>query len=328
MAKKFKNEKRTACLRNFTTKVKTRYILLDRKKCPIKNIDKRVKSINDTANLIIQDLNILIHDRQLPYISLGIQSKNSFSKRARAFIHDDQISADYEKDLCAKIFQEEELSHILEILVSYGFKKIVISKRGCDAESIIDYHLLNAVITDIVLDIVMFNSYSFLKSMKTKEKREFSQQKYKFFVDNQLHCLYDYKNEKPLYYSLAFSARKDDFTFDHEYYISLWDKFIDAYYGNKKHIEKSVKEQFSQHVDKGELPKSVHRKFANYPKGAYLLLRTNKDRTEKIHPQLYNLFGIKKFRKGKLKIVPIADFEKYKPLLLNLDVSAFKIVIQ
>lgn len=328
MAKNFKNEIRDSCLRNFTTKVKTRYILIDRKKCPIKNIDKRVKTINDIAHLLIQDLNLLINDRQLPYISLEIQSKNSFSKRARAFIHDDQISADYEKDLCNKIVQDEELSHIIEILVANGFKKIVISKIGCDAEIIIDYHFLDAVITDIVLDIIMFNSYSFLKAMTIKEKREFSQQKYKFFVDNKLPCLYDYKNEKPLYYSLAFSARRDSSTIDLEYYISLWDKFIETYYCDKKHIEKSVKEQLSQHIDKGELPKSVHRKFDNYSQGAYLLLRTNKDRTEKIHPQLYNLFGIKKFRKGKLRIVPISDFEKYKPLLKNLDVSAFKIVIQ
>jgi len=328
MAKKFKKEIRDAYFRNFTTKVKTRYILLDRKKCSIKNIDKRIKYINDAANLIIQDLNLAIHDRQLPYISLEIQSKNSFSKRTRAFIHDDQIAIDYEKDLSAKIVQEDELSHILEILVAYGFKKIIISKLGCDAEIVIDYHFLDAVITDIVLDIIMFNSYSFLKSMPIKEKREFSQQKYKFFVDNKLPCIYDCKNEKPLYYSLAFSARTDSSTFDLKYYISLWDKFIETYYCDKKHIEKSVREQLSQHVDKGELPKRVHRKFDNYSQGAYLLLRTNKDRTEKIHPQLYNLFGIKKFRKGKLKIVPIADFEKYKPLLKNLDVSAFKIVVQ
>lgn len=328
MAKKFKNEIRDACLRNFTTKVKTRYILLDRKKCPIENIDKRIKSINDDANLIIQDLNLIIHDRQLPYIALEIQSKNSFSKRTRAFIHDDQIPADYEKDLCTKIVQEDELSHILEILVAYGFKKVIISKLGCDAEIVIDYHFLDAVITDIVLDIIMFNSYSFLKTMTINEKREFSQQKYKFFVENNLPCLYDYKSEKPLYYSLAFSARKDSSTIDYEYYISLWDKFVNTYYCNEKHIEKSVKEQLSQHVDKGELPKSTHRKFADYPQGAYLLLRTNKDRTEKIHPQLFNLFGIKKFRKGKLKIIPITDFEKYKPLLKNLDVSAFKVIVQ
>ena len=328
MAKNFKNEIRDSCLRNFTTKVKTRYILIDRKKCPVRNVNKRIKSINDATNLLIQNLNLLISDRQLPYIALEIQSKNSFSKRARAFIHDDQITADYKKDLCDKIVQEDELSHIIEILVVYGFRKIVISKFGCDAEIIIDYRFLDAVITDIVLDIIMFNSYSFLKAMTIKEKREFSQQKYRFFVENNLSCIYDYKNEKALYYSFAFSARRDSSKIDLEYYISLWDKFIETYYGDKKHIEKSVKEQFSQHIDKGELPQNIHRKFDNYTKGAYLLLRTNKDRTEKIHPQLYNLFGIKKFRKGKLRIVPISDFEKYKPLLENLDVSAFKIVIQ
>lgn len=328
MAKKFKNEIRASCLRNFTTKVKTRYIVLDRKKCPIKNINGRIKFINDTTNLIIQNLNIAIPNRQLPYISLGIQSKNNFSKRTRAYVHDDQSSADYEKDLSSKIVHEEELSHILEILVANGFRKIKISNLGCNAEIIIDDHLLNAVITDIVLDIIMFNSYSFLKEMTIKEKREFSKQKFEFFANNQLRCIYDYKSNKSLYYSLAFSARRDDLSFDHEYYISLWDKFINVYYGDKKHIEKSVKEQLSQHVDKGELPKNVHRKFSNYPQGAYLLLRTNTDRTEIIHPQLYNLFGIKEFRKGKIKIVPIADFEKYRPLLMNLDVSAFKIVVQ
>lgn len=215
-----------------------------------------------------------------------------------------------------------------DVLRTYGFKRIMISKLGCDAEIIIDYHLLDAVITDIVLDIIMFNSYSFLKAMTIKEKREFSQQKYRFFVENKLTCIYDYKNEKPLYYSLAFSARTDSSSFDLKYYISLWDKFIETYYRDKKHIEKSVKEQLSQHVDKGELPKRVYKKFDDYSEGAYLLLRTNKDRTEKIHPQLYKLFSIKKFRKGKLKIVSIAEFEKYKPLLKNLDVSVFKVVVQ
>ncbi len=328
MTKKFKNDIRPAFLRNFTTKVKTRYILVDRKKCPIRNIDRRIKTINNTTNYIIQTLNLLVCDRQIPYIGLEIQSKNNFSKRARAFIHDDLVSNEYERDVSAKIIQEEQLSHILEIMVANGFKKVIISKLGFDAEIVIDYHLLDFVITDIVLDIVMFNSYSFLKKMSVKEKREFSKQKYQFFIDNKLPCPYEYKNDKSLYYSLAFSARNNDFTFDLNYYIHLWDKFIDTYYSNYKHTEKSVKEQLAQHKDIGELPKSLHRKFATYPKGAYLLLRTNKDRTEDVHPQLYALFGIKKFRKGKIKIVPIADFEKYKPLLVNLDVSAFKIVIQ
>ena len=212
--KNLKNEIRPAFLRNYTTKVKTRYIVVDRKKCPIKNIDGRIKSINDTANSIIQELNLLIHDRQLPYISLKVQGKSGFSKRTRAYIHDDQISSDYEKSMQDKIVKEKELSHILELLVANGFKRITISQLQYDAEIIIDNNLLNAVITDIVLDIIMFNSYSFLKSMTIEEKRKFTKQKYSFFIDNQLTCPYDYKNEKPLYYSLAFSARNKDFSFD------------------------------------------------------------------------------------------------------------------
>ena len=67
MAKNFKNEIRDSCLRNFTTKVKTRYILIDRKKCPVRNVNKRIKSINDATNLLIQNLNLLITIFLKPY---------------------------------------------------------------------------------------------------------------------------------------------------------------------------------------------------------------------------------------------------------------------
>lgn len=83
------------------------------------------------------------------------------------------------------------------------------------------------------------------------------------------------------------------------------------------------------HIDKAELRKNLHKDMLKYDKGVYLLLRTNKDRTESIYPQLFTLFGINKkhYRKGLTKLVPISDFETIKPLLINLDVSAFKIII-
>ncbi len=327
MTKKFKNTIRPAFLWNFTTKVKTRYILINRNELPIKNLNSRIKSITESANLSIQKLNVLIHKRQIPYISLELHSKKFFSRRTRAFIHNEQTTAAYVHDLKDKISQEDELTHILEILVANGFKKITISQLDCDAEIILDGHLLDCAIIDIVLDIVMFNSYSFLKTMSTTEKKNFSKQKFEFFKSQNLSCFYDCKGNDPIYYSLAFSARKGISDFNLSYYIELWDKFIAKYYGDKTHVEKSVTEQLKQHMDIGELPKNTHRRFANLSSGAYLLLRTNTKRTEKIQPQLCTLFGIKTFRKGKLKVVPLNEFDTHKPLLVNLDVSAFKIIV-
>ena len=92
--------------------------------------------------------------------------------------------------------------------------------------------------------------------------------------------------------------------------------------------EKIQKEQIKQHVDYKELPQNIHKKFENLPAGSYLILRTNKDRTEELHPMLFSLFGMKKYYKGKIKIISVEEFEMYKPLMENLDVSVFKVVKQ
>lgn len=131
-----------------------------------------------------------------------------------------------------------------------------------------------------------------------------------------------------MYYSLSFSARLSENEFNVDQYICYWDDFISCYYSNEKHIEKDIREQIKQHVDFEELPQNTYKKFDKLPAGAYLLLRTNKDRTEDVQPMLFALFGIKTYKKGKIKIVPIDKFEDYKPLMEHLDVSAFKIVKQ
>lgn len=77
------------------------------------------------------------------------------------------------------------------------------------------------------------------------------------------------------------------------------------------------------------MPKNCAKKISENGEGSYLLLRTNKDRTESIHPQLYSLFGINKnrYRKGLIHIVSIEKYNEIINLLENLDVSAFKIIV-
>lgn len=328
MSTNSKNIIRQELLKNFTHKVKKRFILIEKGNQQFNNIDELVSSINTTINQIIQELNLKIINRQLPYITLSVCYGKLTNKRVRVFIHNDDTDFLYERDIQAQIEEETEISHILDLLVAASFKKITISSLSCDAELVIDHKILKHAIIDILLDIVMFNSYSFLKNLNIADKKKVSQEKYEFFKNKKLPSFYDCPEDKVMYYSLSFSARFSEDEFNIDDYICYWDEFISLYYSNERHVEKSIKEQIKQHVDFEELPKNVCKRFEELSPGAYLLLRTNKDRTENIQPMLCSLFGIQTYRKGKIKIVPIDKFEEYKPLMEHLDVSAFKIVKQ
>lgn len=328
MSTNSKNTIRPEFFKNFTKKVKERYILVEKGDKHLKNINDLVCSINQNLNCIIQTLNLKITDRQLPYITLKVCYGNLSNRRIRVFIHDDDTDFLYERDVQAQIEEETEISHILDLLIASSLKKITISALSCDAEIVIDYKLLQEAIIDILLDIVMFNSYSFLKNMDMAAKKRFSREKYEYFKNNNLPCFYDCSKDKLLYYSISFSARISESEFDKDKYINYWNKFIDIYYPNEIHEEKNIKEQIKQHVDYKELPQNIHKKFENLPAGSYLILRSNKDRTEELHPMLFSLFGMKKYYKGKIKIISVEEFEMYKPLMENLDVSVFKVVKQ
>lgn len=322
-----KNIIRPEYLKNFTKKIKTRYILLEKGKT-FNNIEQTVASINTLTNQIIQELNLKIEDRQLPYINLQICYGKILNKRVRVFLHNNDTNFLFERELKVQLEAKNEISHILDLLIATSYNKITISSLSCDAEIVIDKNYLTIAVVDILLDIIMFNSYSYLKDMKLCDKKSFSEKKFAYFKSRKLSCFYECPEEKLMYYSLAFSARETKTRFNANKYIEYWNEFISIYFPNFVHIEKSIKDQLKQHVDYEELPTNLSYKFNKEPVGAYLLLRTNKDKTEKINPQLFSLFGINKYKKGKTKIIPIAQFDEVVPLLENLDVSAFKVIKQ
>lgn len=320
-----KNRSRPEFMRNFTTKVKKRMILISNTSyCG--NIDKQISYINQEVNKLVQELNLKIVDRQLPYISLRAKYDNRLDSKSRMFVHDYDTSNAIEKDFISEIKKHNDISHVLEFLIAPGFKEVKISELLCDAELVIDNDFLKCAAIDILLDIIMFNSYSFLKELNIKEKRKFSYKKFEFFKTKKLNCFYNCEENDSLYYSLAFSARIDKSNLDINRYMVLWQEFMDVYYPNCKHEEKTIEEQLKQHVDYGELPNDLINRFDKLGSGAYLILRTNKNRSEHISPWLLNYFNINEFKKGKILIVPIDEFEKCKGLLFNLDVSAFKVV--
>ncbi len=326
MSTNIKNRLWSAYFRNFTTMIERRVILIDKKLGASSDFEQRILSVNEEINKLIQDLNIIVWNRQIPYFTLLIKYGDVIEKDTRIYVHDWDTPKASENTVKQQLEENITLSHILDILVTHSYKIIKKSDISCNAGIIIDNNLIECAVADILLDIAMFNSFSFLKQMSQEEKKEFSKQKYAFYQENNLGCYYECEDSKILYYSFAFSARTSEKEIDLHKYIEIWTEFLRIYYPQNVHIEKTIKEQLRYHVDYDQLPVRYHLKFAHLNDGAYLVLRTNKNRTADIQVSIFQLFGIASFTKGKVCIVPINDYEKYKQLLKNLDVSVFKIV--
>lgn len=322
-----KNYIRPEYLKNFTRNIEQRIIITAKADKKLRILDEMMTDINHDLNIIIQNLNLKVRARQIPYITLNVRHESTVDLSSRFVIRNFETSPVFEQTIKSQLESSTSLSHMIDILVALGYLTIGQSEIS-DVELIISPDYVRSAIIDIALDIAMFNSYSFLKDMDINKKREASRMKYNFFKDCGAVSIYKCREDDLSYFSLAFLARSAKDDFDEDLYIGYWEDFVSKYYPNCVHKEKTLNEQIRQHVDIEELPKNVLRRFAKKPKGAYLLLRTNKDRTEDLHPLLFALMGIKKYKKGCIKVVDISEHDKYRPLFENLDVSAFKIIKQ
>ena len=329
MSKNSKNIIRPEYLKNFIQKnnIELRIIITSKADSELRWINPpMIKDLNQKLNVILQELNLKTPDRQIPYMTLHLVPGDQVSAESRIIIRNYETSPVFEKDIKVQMASSACLTHLVDILVAPGYRTIHksdITGMGLTVCSAVT----EAAIIDIALDIAMFNSYSFLRNLDTAQKREASKQKYAFYKSGGDLPFYECGKEDLEYFSLAFLSRHAPEVFDVDGYIRSWDAFATRYYPGRIHAEQSPKEQIKKHVDFEELPKNVHRRFKELPAGGYLLLRTNTDRTEDLHPQILTLFGIRRYRKGCIKVVPLADHDKYKHLFENLDVSAFKVVV-
>lgn len=342
MSTNSKNVIRNAYMMNFTKKKKHRYILTEKGSDLDTYFQDNITKINDSINVAIQELSIKIVDRQLPFIiiekiPINLESfdekysDDDKSRRIRGLIRDVKT----EKGLVKRIENllsktDHNISHAIELFAHTSYNELTFSNNHFDAKVLLDETGLKNIFTDIFLDASMFNSYSFLKKMSKKEKREFGIKKLQFYKDHNLPCFYIFDNEdedKVLYYSLAFSCRKSMDEFNYDEYIKLWNEFISEYYPDKRHIEKSVIEQLDQYIDPEQLDKEyIKNKIMKKDEGAYLVLRINRNRTTKMRDRIIVYFGGDSYHEGKIKIVPISEYYKIKDMLVNLDVAAFKVV--
>jgi len=327
MSTNAKNKARPAFLINHTRNIERRNIVIENPSA-LKEYEEIAYRVTNAANQYIQALNIKIHDRQLPYVKLTAVPRREINNKSRVLLLADAV--DNAIAYVGNDNEELSLSHFVCILIAMGNRDIRVGPRGAEGptEIIINRDLRECVLIDMLLDIAMFNSYSFLKGGSLTDKQEFSFSKYRYHKEHALPCFFAYHGEEDLYYSFAFSARRTTNTFDIDKYIQLWDGFIKSQFQSSIHMEKSLEEQLKQHVDYGHLLRSdILKDLAARDKGAYLVLCIRKkDGSERVQSQFRSVFRGTKI--GRYKIVPIEmiDDKGYKKMMMSLYISAFKVV--
>lgn len=288
-------------------------------------------------NNAIAQLNLLI-DRNIPYMSIShLPCVNELTRLViRRLTEVNWNALIFQIDPSATSFAN--VSHILDLFQCGGSCELDNSDQGMDAQITFDDNLIELVIIDIFLDVAMFNSYSFLRTLSIEKRKQFSKDKYKFFSERGLNCLFTDKSDGTLdYYSFAFSchANRDDIlrtpNYDYELnleqYIGIWDAFLAEYFPGYVHKNSSITDQLSLRIN-NHLPLDLAKKFQDKESGIYILLRTERmNIPKKYENQVCNLFGIPKCTVGHLQIISVKDFTKYQALYQNAGVSAFKVIV-
>jgi len=250
-------------LKAFTENKESRNIILEdddslSKHTDVKRLEKELENMNEEITKIIQNLNYIICDRQLPYVNLIVE-RRKVNSTSRIILQGNNNTNYFIDDIIEQINENQiEPSHFIDILFAAGYKEIKesISSDKFSAQVSINRVFFECILLDMLLDISMFNSYSFLRDMPPEEKYLFSYKKYRYYNKKNLKCFYNYKKgNKDLYFSFAFSARTSENEIDIQEYISLWNDFIAFEYPSHVHKELSIEEQLKYHVDSGQISK-------------------------------------------------------------------------
>lgn len=326
MSTNSKNVIKKAPMSNFTHNIERRQIIVDSK--TYLNMCKEISSIMKDVNKTIQELSLSISERQIPFISgvTTMYNPNSNITDARIVLlgHTESNVANF-----SKVKARPDISHLIEFHLSAFYNQVTFSNSIFDAKLVIDEQFLATATIDLFLDLAMFNSYSYLKNMSMDEKIRFSQQKFEYFKQHNLKCYYTYdETDTLLYYSLAFSARKDAKTIDLHEYVTLWTDFLATYYPNRIHVEEPLELQIKKHVDYGHLANNkISEKMSKLPSGAYLFIKVNRQPRSKAKiAQMEAIFGTTTLTLGDWKIIPMNRYDQIENLASDLFVSVFKLI--
>lgn len=328
MSKKFRNIIRPAFMRNFTRYTIDRYILIDIETLSDNEKDKFVSDINEQLWYIIQKINEL-SQYNLPYVNLR-RVENFDGEKLRIIIEPNDTDNDNQE------YVIEDESHVI-LMTQLSPQRIIqlgYMQGNGRANILADEHSQMAATIDILLDISMFNSISYLKELDNTTKRDdINEMKFRYFIEKGLESyFYINPSDLPNYISLAFSQHISHNKFNYDGYISCWDQFLNEYFPNKKCTNISPVEQLKTHVDYKNIDDlyKTEKYWQQKAPGVYCLLRVNKrPNDESRENRILNYFGKPEYHIGLTKVIPFSEYHMpyLKKDLQELNISAFKIVV-
>lgn len=331
---KFRNEQRPAFTRNFSRYTIDRYMIIDNDLMNDAEKDTFIREVNERLWYAIQETNMLLEDRLLPFVV--VRRVDFVDNRLRIIVNDYDAQRKLTNYVEAETLDLDTVSHIINFKPLSPQRRIVVSDHFIpgNAKMLIDEHEQVSAAVDIFLDIAMFNSISFLKNLSIEAKKQFSEAKFSFYEKRKLKSFYTVDKQcPPNYFSFAFYARENSTHIDFYRYVWIWKEFISQYFKSGR-IENLPPEVALRdfYVDRGNLDKCYfERKFwESQSKGAKLLLRTNRGpNTNERREIISDYFGIESFFVGAIKLVPL--YEYYMPFIntqmRELYISAFKIIV-
>lgn len=335
MSEKLRNEIRPGFMRNFSQYILYRYIIIDDETLSEDEKNSFVSEINEALWVAIQETNIVVEHRVLPFVVVRrVVEVDDGLRIIINEINSDQAFEEYENH---KRIHINQLSHLINFKTISPRRYIQVSDRLIpgDAKMIISHSNQVAAAVDIFLDIAMFNSVVGLKEFDIEHKHEFSKLKFKFAKEEKLHSYYECcESNPPAYWSLAFSARYNHKKIDYDKYVLLWNQFLKKNYSdiecNQRYLPPH--RQMDYHRDKANFDKMyfTEQYWSGLERGDYLVVRINREPNDKEKKELVkNFFGISSFYVGAVKVI---DKSKYYTPLINrlmkeLYISAYKIVV-
>lgn len=309
--------------------------------CTWKYREPRLSEIVDEINAALQLLNRRIPTRNVPYIRISEKKELRTVDRARVLFRSELSSLD---DLMQVANARDDIdsrnTYLVELyLNSNGYIEIfsgtatISESREPDFDGIvlIDSEYVDCVLIDIFLDSQMFNSYSFLKSLSDSEKREFNKKKVAFLQNKfgkfseMKEAFYQFQNDQYKYLSLAFFARKDENEIDLDLLIELWNELVAKYYPHGKHSEPSPAEQVQALVNIKQYDNRLYERLAELKPGGYWLMRVNKKCPPEKVDWVQSIIGSAEL--GAYRIIPFDSLDAIYPLVEDLILTAFKIVV-
>ena len=174
----------------------------------------------------------------------------------------------------------------------------------------------------------MFYFYGLEKQYKDyQERRIFSREKVRFIWEKGCHSYLGYVEDTEYVSFASFCRKGSELEINYKEYVKIWEEFIDRL--RKKNAISSVRSArdiINSHPQKGQLSeKKLARLLRDLPSGQYILVRTEKKPKKKRQRLVVeNRFGMKKWKTGRMKIVPMKyryTYQKLRPYVSLYDID-------